>query len=517
MKDNRYNQKNPKLIRLMLLVIFFTVNSCVDLEEDTSSIISIGNLTSEAEITSSLAPIYRAIYGAYTAVQQRTATYGADDLTTWWAGNKAPFRIYDRFDYGSGENADNIWLSGNAWDPYWNTIYYANSLIDGLKTSTAPEDIVSIAEGEARFLRGMSYFHLVRTYGGVPLILDGVIPTGEETRATVLETYKVIEEDFIKAVALLPDPASVSEPGRASSAAANTALAKLYLTWGGWPVKDDSKFALAATAAKKVIDLNYFELIPIEDLWKLESQNSLESIFSIQCSKEELIYNWLVQGFEFHQARGWSDAYPELQFFRDFPEGPRKDATFRTEIPVRTVVDGKIVDLGTVPWEESERFHPMYLKFTLSEDLVTGDGQKAYRATGFRAIEVFRYAEVLLIYAEAQTHVGQNALALEALNQVKRRAAGLDYKTPNSSVDVTSATADDIVDEAGWELAGEMKRWYDLVRTERVEEIAAKRDPDEQVPLLRQPTKAQYISPLPTQAFLNGSKLTQNPEGFVVQ
>jgi starch-binding outer membrane protein, SusD/RagB family len=55
------------------------------------------------------------------------------------------------------------------------------------------------------------------------------------------------------------------------------------------------------------------------------------------------------------------------------------------------------------------------------------------------------------------------------------------------------------------------------VRSERVEEIAAKRDPAEQVVLVRQPTKAQYIAPLPAEAFLQGSKLTQNPEGFKIQ
>jgi starch-binding outer membrane protein, SusD/RagB family len=51
------------------------------------------------------------------------------------------------------------------------------------------------------------------------------------------------------------------------------------------------------------------------------------------------------QAFSFHMARGWSDCYPELQFFNDFPAGPRKDATFLTEIPNRGVVGGAIVSL----------------------------------------------------------------------------------------------------------------------------------------------------------------------------
>ena len=69
-------------------------------------------------------------------------------------------RLFDRFDYGSGENSDINWLP-RGWDRHWKVIYYANSLVEGLKTSTAPEEIVKIADGEARFLRALAYFNLV--------------------------------------------------------------------------------------------------------------------------------------------------------------------------------------------------------------------------------------------------------------------------------------------------------------------------------------------------------------------
>jgi starch-binding outer membrane protein, SusD/RagB family len=206
--------------------------------------------------------------------------------------------------------------------------------------------------------------------------------------------------------------------------------------------------------------------------------------------------------------------YPELQFFKDFPEGARKDATFVTDIPNRGFSGGKIVTItpATISWEKSERFHPMYGKWTKSEDLTVGP-----RTIGFRPIEVYRYAEVLLIYAEAKAASGSmDASALEALNQVKRRAAGLDPNAANPSVDVTSATVNDIVTEKGWELAGEHKRWFDLIRTETLEEVTAKRDPKEQVPLVRQPTKDQYITPLPAEAIAT-SKLIQNPQGFKIR
>ena len=85
------------------------------------------------------------------------------------------------------------------------------------------------------------------------------------------------------------------------------------------------------------------------------------------------------------------------------------------------------------------------------------------------------------------------------------------------TVDVASVTADEIVAEKGWELAGEGKRWYDLVRLEMVNDVISNRDPDEEVPLTRTSvTSNQYIAPIPFQA-ISTSNLVQNPEGFRIQ
>jgi hypothetical protein len=204
--------------------------------------------------------------------------------------------------------------------------------------------------------------------------------------------------------------------------------------------------------------------------------------------------------------------YPELQFYFDFPEGPRKEYTFYDSIPQRGVAQGKIVtnDPPFVHWTASQRKHPMYRKHTISENLEVGN-----RTADYRAFEVIRYAEVLLIYAEAQARIGETDESIAALNQVKRRAMGLPYLDPAPGVDVTTATWQEVLDEKGWELAGEDTRWYDLIRTETLEAVAAKRHPDEQVDLVRQPTKANYIAPIPFAA-ISTSKLVQNPEGFSV-
>ena len=154
----------------------------------------------------------------------------------------------------------------------------------------------------------------------------------------------------------------------------------------------------------------------------------------------------------------------------------------------------------------------MYKKYTVSEDLtVVG------RSMGYRPVEIYRYAEVLLIYAEAKAASGAvDASVLDALNQVKRRAVGLDPLSPDATVDAISTSVIDIVDEKGWELAAEHKRWFDLIRTERLEEAAAHRDPNENVALINQPTKSNYIAPIPAEAIAT-SNLVQNPEGFKIQ
>jgi hypothetical protein len=115
-------------------------------------------------------------------------------------------------------------------------------------------------------------------------------------------------------------------------------------------------------------------------------------------------------------------------------------------------------------------------------------------------------AEVYLIYAEAQVMATGNtsdASALEAVNKIVRRAAGLDPNTPDASVDLTSATQDRIVQEKAWEFAGEYCRWFDLVRLQKVEEVVAKKDTADLQP--KGPIK--YYFPLPASETLANPSL----------
>jgi hypothetical protein len=499
---------------LLIAIAGFIGHSCSNLEEDTSSLLTVGKIESAADVANNVAPIYRRLLNLNQYPHRlRITTYGSDDMTTWSAGNKAPLRVFDQFNYGGGENS-NTDLLFYPWDGYWQIVYYSNTLIDGLKSSKASEAIVNLADAEARVFRAYSYLNLVKLYGNMPLILDGVLPTGKEQRATVLENYAQIEKDLLIAEQYLPKPGT-EQTGRATASFAKAVLADLYLTWAGWPVKDVAKNQMAATKAKEIIDYNYHQLLPMNQLWLKNGAESKETIFSVRFADDKSITGQEVAtAFTFHQGLGFSDLFPELKFFNDFPAGPRKDVTFLLDIPRRNAPGGVIASMtpATTTWQTSDRKHPMYNKYLISQDLTFGP-----RPSTFRSLVLYRYAEILLIYAEAQARAtGQNASSLEALNQVKRRAAGLPYLTPNGAVDAVTATANQIVDEKGWELAAENKRWFDLVRTERVAEMAAKRDLTEAVVLIRVPTTAQYIAPIPFKA-ISLSKLVQNPEGFKIQ
>ncbi len=137
----------------------------------------------------------------------------------------------------------------------------------------------------------------------------------------------------------------------------------------------------------------------------------------------------------------FGDKWVEIAFYNNFPEGTRKNFTFDTS------------DTGQIFYSK-EKF-----------------GEQDF-ANVNKDINIMRYSELLLIYAETQIRAtGNNSdvSALSALNAVRNRA-GLMF-------DLTSATWEDVVWEKAWETAGEWSRWYDIMRTETLDEVNAMRDP----------------------------------------
>ncbi|MDO5976982.1 RagB/SusD family nutrient uptake outer membrane protein [Flavivirga jejuensis] len=456
-----------KISFFMLVVTSLFIFSCQELEPDIEGTLTAGNFfQTEGDLDAAVTAQYNSLLSFATYVHGQIPYFGGDDLTTWGAGNKDNFRQYDQF----YPDADNGNVKAQNWNPWWKMVLTTNTVLDYYQEVDASQEYLDQAAGQAHFLRGLAYFFLVRTYGEVPLLSSTEV-SGEEEKASFEAIYAQIISDFTQAKGLLPATWG-DEQGRPTKWAAQSYLAHVYLTSAGFPLKNTANYALAAAEAKNVIDNGPYALVAnFADLWNdPTTQNNSESIFAINFCYScggWTFGNWKSVGSVSPEESGWQDFFTEVGFFNGFPEGPRKEATFTTEFPA--------AGGGVITWQNSLHKHPYFAKWrgTLKDDKFDYNGGgpdlNAY---------LMRYSELLLTYAEARvmSTSSTDTEALASLNKVKRRAAGKPVNVPDPSVDVTSATQAEIVQERAWELAGEYSRWFDMVRTEIIEEVAANKD-----------------------------------------
>lgn len=412
---------------------------------------------------------------------------GGDDLTTIPGGNKADFREMDQFDVTA--NNDRI---SQIWNGCYKAIQGANNVIGNASKVEGDQTKINEIQGEAYYLRALGYYWLTRGFGNIPLVTDvtnGVTPDQLTMKPSPpADVYKVIESDLLAADSLLPN--TKRDPGRPNKGSAEALLADVYLTEGGWPVLDNSKYALAAQWSKKVIDnagAYGFGLANLSDLWCQQNPPDLSKIGMEEVMAFQTNANYGGSNNAFAGASttppeegGWEDYEAEINFFNNFPAGLRKDLTFHT---VFTKADG-----STVTWQNSVDGHPYYAKFRVPDNSLYFTNVPVY---------MMRYAHVLLIYAEAQARADgtPNADAYKALNDVHTRA-GLTPLSGLSNDDFITA----VVNERAWEFAAEgTTRWFDLQRLQMVEQVnsAPNRNPLENAIIAKPITKANYWFPVP--------------------
>lgn len=474
-----------RILCLSILVVSFI--SCDDLPTDTK-----GELAAE-QFYSSVADIEKGTLGVYSVLldklfansENACHTWAADDRSAVTGSNKTFFLEYDQM----FATATNDWQK-NGWNQLWEIVGAANTFLDNeeqMRTFVAGADLESLERslGEVHYLRALAYFELVRTWGTVPLITSQREITGQEPLASFEDIYGLIISDLIYAKNNL-SPTSINGTYRANKWWAQALLANVYLTSAGFPLKKTANYALAAAEAKNVIDNGPYAL---EDEYSgimgtqgtsLSENGNTEAIIAFPAFQP--LDGWNAGNYQAETVL-FGDKTVEITFFENFPEGVRKDYTF----------DDVLKDNGT-PDDPTDDF----LQTEYSKEKF---GEQDFGSVN-KDMNWLRYAELLLIYAEAQIRAtGNNSdtSALDALNQIKRRAAGLDPTVPNASVDATSATWEDVVWEKAWELAGEFSRWYDIVRTETLDEVNAIRSPDEPAALSSTPniTEAFPWSPIP--------------------
>ncbi|GAL82060.1 putative outer membrane protein [Algibacter lectus] len=472
-------------------------------EEPEKTILSTDILNSEETLEAAVAGMYRRLQQSVMWTAYFTASFGGDDITTHSASNKLGFREADwrRQTTTSERILDN---GGGAYGASYEVIRIANSIIENKDNivNGKQDNIDRLIGGEAHFMRAFSYLHLTRTFGEVPIV-NLTSKVEDLTKASVLEIFELMEEDLILAESLLPDVyPNISMVGaRPSKGTVKAYLAKVYMHWAGYPIKDNSKYAMAATKAKEVIDNEGtygFELATnFRELWTVANRfNQKESVFAmVFCTTCGAGYSNRTTGRLGTPpiAGGWNETFGEITFYENMQANAIANGT--TQRFADTYSDD-ILPRGQRPnaadWRNfSDEPHPIFRK------IVGGDYAETINSTANDINRYFmRYAEVLLTFAEASARAGNSSSeAWEALNRVRRRAGATEDITSGDLVDLA-------FEERGWELAGEYERWYDLVRTERVVEFFEKRSPLERVDVvnnLKPSTTGDYLyfSPLP--------------------
>ncbi|MGD1318459.1 RagB/SusD family nutrient uptake outer membrane protein [Chryseobacterium sp. 2R14A] len=332
----------------------------------------------------------------------------------------------------------------------------ANQALQYLPQLTgADESLRNRLAGEAKFLRAFMYFTLVRSFGGVPLV-DHVPTTSTEdvemqlTRKSKEDIYAFIEKDLLEAAEALPDKSGygAADVGRATKGAAHALLAKVYLYQKKWQLAVDQCNLVTG-----------YSLTPsFIEIYKVTGENNAESIFEIQGSGattgKGIQQYTQVQGARGTGGWGWGFNTPTQNLYDAFTaEGDteRRDATIMKR--GMTLYDGRVVG--------ADADNPYYNYKAYSSAYTT-------QSSTDTNIRYLRYAEVLLIKAEALNELGQTSAAIPLLNQVRDRA-NIAHTTATSQAAVRTA----IWKERRLELAFEHDRWFDLVRTGQAQSAMA--------------------------------------------
>lgn len=365
------------------------------------------------------------------------------------------FNNFDTFTATSTEGS----LSG-FWSGCYQTINLANQVIDNIPAISMDEALKTRYIAEAKFIRAYTYFRLNRAFGGVPLRLSLPKDASEYNlpRSTKDEVWAAIEKDLKEAAAVLPQKYGNADLGRITKGAALSLNAKVAMY--------QKKWSEVKSLTEQVMGLGYSLFPDFEAQFRIENENNSESVFEIQAQR--IIGNpgasnsqySQVQGVRGIAAGGWGFNVPTQVLADAFEEGdPRRDATiiFRGE----TTPAGDIIPaVGDNPMYNQKSYVPF------SQHI------PGYNQGADQNIRVIRYAEVLLMNAEANMELGNAAAALTPLNAVRARARG--GKTgilPNITTTDQAALRKAIYHERRVELAMEFDRYFDVIRQGRGEEV----------------------------------------------
>lgn len=440
--------ETKKYIIAALATVALAFTAC---EDQVTELTPISTLT-EANFYKTADDMDRAVIGVYSRYQSR--------LPRDWAMLEMPTDQLHMSAYRhiGGLEAMNTLdfqpqndIFRNFWQASYNGIFRANAV---LKYLDIPSDYTGSKktqlEGEAKFMRALFYFDLVRSFGGVPKVTS--ILTVSESQATPRasedEIYALIISDLTDAIDKLPLPGSIAT-GRATQGAAVALLGKVYIYREDWQN--------ALTYLNKVSDYGYALESNFADLWKLTNENNEEVIFSMKYTantnghvmSSDFIPYFGVEGIS---PTGLETADLSWSLHKKFEDADTRKAATITEY-------WRAPGSSDVP-----SWRPYISKFAAPHS----------GASSGLDLPVLRFADILLLKAEALYHANQPDAALVELNKVRERAFGdASHNYQLSDISTLDLFIDKLLLERELELALENQRWFDLVRTDRfMEELA---------------------------------------------
>tara|TARA_R110002096_G_scaffold317854_2_gene512216 strand:- start:11965 stop:13503 length:1539 start_codon:yes stop_codon:yes gene_type:complete len=356
----------------------------------------------------------------------------------------------------------NLIHARNVWAGTYKLVANANLLIENVPDIFMSEDRKKQILGEAYFLRAWAYFNAVRIWGDIPL-LTSPVGTGSPDFYAERTSQSIVYDQIISDLKFAEESglAFIDESGRVSIAAVKSLLSKVYLTMAGHPLNKTEHYADAAAKAKEVIDNGGLSLFNTYGEIFLESnENKGEHIFSIQYAPNvsanyESLSFLPSQNITAGGALGWQTNLPETNFYNSFETGDirkiNRQGWFFTDYFVGG--SGALTDLG------GPHIFKAFNVANNGSDTVVGNG-----LGDFLNFSVIRFAEVLLIYAEASNEVsGPTTPAVEAVTRIRDRAG---LTMPSS---LSKESFRELIWKERWhELCYERKTWFDMVRLRKV-------------------------------------------------
>lgn len=452
--------------KVLLMSLIFTLVSCSDfLDENLQGIYTSSTFyETDEHAMLALTAAYQPL--SFTTIRNPLWVFGdvaSDDAIKGGnPGDQSEIEFIGQFNY----TQDNGFLE-HIWQRYYEGISRANDVLHRLGPDVS-DDVRDQVAAEAKFLRAYYYFHLVNIYGAIPLKTEPAL-TADDLHvpvSTVAQVYAQIEDDLKDAADILPENTG-GQYGRATRGAALGLLAKVYLF--------QQKYEPALQAVEDIEMLGMYSLMPLyPHNFMTDYQNNAESLFEIQHLNDQDPFqgNVLNQWFAPQHENGYFFNVPTQDFVDAFEVteeevvDPRLDYTLGRE--GQTWINGNDFDPAWSPTGFLQKKHLQPLSEIPAG--TKGDGSLNY---------VFmRYAEILLIKAEALNETNRSSEALAPLNEVRKRAresylfdeslTGFGDIPEGLLPDITTTSQGQlrelIRNERRVELGFEFHRFYDLMR-----------------------------------------------------